>query len=132
MPILVLTARDEVGDRVVGLDAGADDYLTKPFALEELRARLRALLRRTASEDEDGTVLRFEDLVLDPSARTVHRVSGMRPPGPSDVGATPAAWVTAPADVRRLAGPAAAATAASARRAAVNTSVRFLRGAVIA
>src|SRR5947209_11363954 len=55
LPILVLTARDEVGDRVVGLDAGADDYLTKPFALEELRARLRALLRRTASEDEDGT-----------------------------------------------------------------------------
>src|SRR5436305_11062879 len=77
LPILVLTARDEVGDRVVGLDAGADDYLTKPFALEELRARLRALLRRTASEDEDGTVLRFEDLVLDPSARTVHR--GDRP-----------------------------------------------------
>src|SRR5439155_16864104 len=47
LPILVLTARDEVGDRVAGLDAGADDYLTKPFALEELRARLRALLRRS-------------------------------------------------------------------------------------
>src|SRR5436305_13622020 len=77
LPILVLTARDEVGDRVVGLDAGADDYLTKPFALEELRARLRALLRRTASEDEDGTGLRVEDLELDPSARTVHR--GDRP-----------------------------------------------------
>ena len=48
MPILVLTARDAVGDRVEGLDAGADDYLTKPFALEELLARLRALLRRAA------------------------------------------------------------------------------------
>src|SRR5947209_9829737 len=53
LPILVLTARDEIGDRVAGLDAGADDYLTKPFALEELRARIRALLRRTADE-EDG------------------------------------------------------------------------------
>src|SRR3954451_17138961 len=55
LPILVLTARDEVGDRVAGLDAGADDYLTKPFALEELRARLRALLRRTAPEEGDET-----------------------------------------------------------------------------
>jgi two-component system, OmpR family, response regulator MprA len=74
LPILVLTARDEVGDRVAGLDAGADDYLTKPFALDELRARLRALLRRTAVEgDDDTTVLRYEDLVLDPAARTVHR-----------------------------------------------------------
>ena len=73
LPILVLTARDEIGDRVAGLDAGADDYLTKPFALDELRARLRALLRRTATEEEDGTVLRYEDLSLDPAARTVHR-----------------------------------------------------------
>jgi len=54
LPILVLTARDEVGDRVAGLDAGADDYLTKPFALDELRARLRALLRRTATDDDAG------------------------------------------------------------------------------
>jgi len=78
LPILVLTARDEVGDRVAGLDAGADDYLTKPFALEELRARLRALLRRTAPSPDDGTAaVRFEDLVLDPVARTVHR--GDRP-----------------------------------------------------
>jgi two-component system, OmpR family, response regulator MprA len=77
LPILVLTARDEVGDRVAGLDAGADDYLTKPFALDELRARLRALLRRTATEDEDAVVLRYGDLVLDPAARTVHR--GARP-----------------------------------------------------
>ena len=74
LPILVLTARDEVGDRVAGLDAGADDYLTKPFALEELRARLRALLRRAASEETDDTErLSYDDLVLDPLARTVHR-----------------------------------------------------------
>jgi two-component system response regulator MprA len=78
LPILVLTARDEVGDRVAGLDAGADDYLTKPFALEELRARLRALLRRTANEDDgEDAVLTYADLVLDPAARTVHR--GDRP-----------------------------------------------------
>ena len=77
LPILVLTARDEVGDRVAGLDAGADDYLTKPFALDELRARLRALLRRTASEDDAGATLRYEDLTLDPGARTVFR--GERP-----------------------------------------------------
>src|SRR3954469_1897218 len=77
LPILVLTARDEVGDRVAGLDAGADDYLTKPFALDELRARLRALLRRTAPDDDTGAVLRYADLVLDPAARTVHR--GDRP-----------------------------------------------------
>ncbi|MDQ1700432.1 MAG: two-component system, OmpR family, response regulator MprA [Frankiaceae bacterium] len=78
LPILVLTARDEVGDRVAGLDAGADDYLTKPFALEELRARLRALLRRTATDvDGEDAVLTYADLVLDPAARTVHR--GERP-----------------------------------------------------
>ena len=77
LPILVLTARDEVGDRVAGLDAGADDYLTKPFALDELRARLRALLRRTTPEDESAVELRYDDLVLDPAARTVHR--GDRP-----------------------------------------------------
>ena len=77
LPILVLTARDEVGDRVAGLDAGADDYLTKPFALEELRARLRALLRRTTPDDDSASALRYDDLVLDPAARTVHR--GDRP-----------------------------------------------------
>jgi len=74
LPILVLTARDEVGDRVAGLDAGADDYLTKPFALEELRARLRALLRRSATEDDDDSApLTYDDLALDPAAHTVQR-----------------------------------------------------------
>ena len=65
LPILVLTARDSVSERVAGLDAGADDYLAKPFALEELLARLRALLRRATPEDEDSEALEFEDLRLD-------------------------------------------------------------------
>src|SRR5919108_2214499 len=71
VPVLMLTARDAVGDRVEGLDAGADDYLVKPFALEELLARVRALLRR-GSASVDG-VLRFADLELDPQAREVRR-----------------------------------------------------------
>jgi two-component system response regulator MprA len=72
-PILVLTARDEVGDRVAGLDAGADDYLVKPFALDELRARLRALLRRSKPPaDEEGLVV-LADLSLDPVGREVRR-----------------------------------------------------------
>ena len=71
VPVLMLTARDAVGDRVEGLDAGADDYLVKPFALEELLARVRALLRR-GSASVDG-VLRFADLELDPPAREVRR-----------------------------------------------------------
>jgi two-component system response regulator MprA len=70
-PILMLTARDAVSDRVAGLDAGADDYLTKPFALEELVARVRALLRRTSPEDEG--VLRMGDLELNPRTRDVRR-----------------------------------------------------------
>ena len=75
VPILVLTARDAVGDRVEGLDAGADDYLTKPFALEELLARLRALLRRIGpppGEDHDE-LLEFADLSMDLASREVRR-----------------------------------------------------------
>jgi two-component system response regulator MprA len=70
-PVLMLTARVEVEDRVAGLDAGADDYVTKPFDLEELLARLRALLRRAGSAS--GQILRFSDLVLDPVAHEVRR-----------------------------------------------------------
>jgi len=74
VPILVLTARDAVGDRVEGLDAGADDYLTKPFALQELLARLRALLRRVVPhEDAPDEVLTFADLSLDVATREVRR-----------------------------------------------------------
>jgi two-component system, OmpR family, response regulator MprA len=71
MPVLMLTARDAVSDRVAGLDAGADDYVVKPFALEELLARLRALLRRVAPAEAD--MLRFGDLSLDPGTRQVER-----------------------------------------------------------
>ncbi|TDQ64904.1 winged helix family two component transcriptional regulator [Actinomycetospora succinea] len=81
IPVLVLTAREAVSDRVAGLDAGADDYLAKPFALEELLARLRALLRRTTPEEQAGSPdpepLRFADLSLDPVTREVTR--GERP-----------------------------------------------------
>lgn len=74
LPILVLTARDSVSERVAGLDAGADDYLPKPFALEELLARMRALLRRTSlDEQSDSAVMTFGDLTLDPVTREVHR-----------------------------------------------------------
>jgi two-component system response regulator MprA len=69
-PVLMLTARDAIDDRVEGLDAGADDYLVKPFALRELQARLRALLRRTEQGEES---LRYADLTLDPSAHEVWR-----------------------------------------------------------
>jgi len=72
-PVLMLTARDAIDDRVLGLDVGADDYLVKPFALRELQARLRALLRRMGDEDDGGETLRFGDLVLDPVAHEVHR-----------------------------------------------------------
>jgi two-component system response regulator MprA len=71
-PVLMLTARDAVSDRVEGLDAGADDYLVKPFALEELLARLRALLRR-AAPGSDKSPLRFAGLELDPLAHEVRR-----------------------------------------------------------
>jgi two-component system OmpR family response regulator len=70
-PVLMLTARDAVADRVRGLDVGADDYLTKPFAFDELRARIRALIRRGA--EPRPTVLSVGDLHLDPAAHQVHR-----------------------------------------------------------
>ncbi len=79
VPILVLTARDAVGDRVDGLDAGADDYMAKPLALDELMARLRALTRRSRPENEEvetgatAQVLTFADLRLDLSSREVQR-----------------------------------------------------------
>ncbi|NNC91225.1 MAG: response regulator transcription factor [Acidimicrobiia bacterium] len=72
-PILMLTAQDGVTERVAGLDAGADDYLPKPFALEELLARLRALLRRAAGEVETGDKLQFEDIVMDLTTFEVSR-----------------------------------------------------------
>jgi len=72
-PILMLTARDAVNDRVEGLDAGADDYLVKPFDLAELLARLRALLRRHGVGDGLAEVMRFEDLTLNPQTREVFR-----------------------------------------------------------
>jgi two-component system, OmpR family, response regulator MprA len=75
VPVLMLTARAEVDSRVAGLDAGADDYLPKPFALAELLARLRALLRRAANGDEATDVLRFADLELDLGTREVRRGS---------------------------------------------------------
>jgi two-component system response regulator MprA len=79
LPVLMLTARDSVGDRVAGLDAGADDYLVKPFALQELLARLRALMRRSLLAAPDGRegLLTFADVRLDPRTREVWR--GDRP-----------------------------------------------------
>jgi DNA-binding response OmpR family regulator len=71
IPVILLTAKDEVGDRVTGLDAGADDYLVKPFSIEELLARIRAHLRRTQETDTD--LLQFEDLSLNRRTREVHR-----------------------------------------------------------
>ncbi|MCL4466889.1 MAG: response regulator transcription factor [Chloroflexi bacterium] len=71
LPILMLTAKGRVPDRVAGLDAGADDYLVKPFAFEELLARIRALLRR--ARPAEGGTLRFADIALDPATREVWR-----------------------------------------------------------
>ncbi|MGO4956941.1 response regulator transcription factor [Luteococcus sp. Sow4_B9] len=74
VPILILTARDAVGDRVDGLDAGADDYMVKPFALDELLARVRALTRRSRPETDKGSeTLVFDDLILDTQTREVSR-----------------------------------------------------------
>ncbi|CAB4790205.1 unannotated protein [freshwater metagenome] len=74
LPILMLTARHEVSDRVAGLDAGADDYVVKPFALEELSARVRSMLRRTLVTEETQNLV-VADLVLDLRSRTAHRGS---------------------------------------------------------
>jgi two-component system response regulator MprA len=76
-PVLMLTARDAIGDRVAGLDAGADDYLVKPFALDELNARVRALLRRSAPENGEGERLSYLDLELDVASARARR--GDRP-----------------------------------------------------
>lgn len=73
VPIILLTAKDEVSDRVAGLDAGADDYIIKPFSIEELLARIRAHLRR--NQEEDSSSLQFSDLRLDRSSRQVYRNS---------------------------------------------------------
>ncbi|MEG3907449.1 response regulator transcription factor [Microcoleus sp. w2-18bC1] len=73
VPIIMLTAKDEVPDRVTGLNAGADDYVTKPFSMEELLARVKARLRRTQANDPDN--LQFEDLVLNGLTREVYRGS---------------------------------------------------------
>lgn len=72
VPVILLTAKDDVSDRVAGLDAGADDYVVKPFSIEELLARVRAHLRRS-SEEESGDVLRFDDLMLNRKTRDVKR-----------------------------------------------------------
>jgi len=73
VPVLMLTARDQIEDRVEGLDAGADDYLSKPFAFPELLARVRALTRRPWREDKDGAVLEVGDVTLDPLRHVVRR-----------------------------------------------------------
>jgi two-component system response regulator MprA len=78
-PVLMLTARGEVDDRVAGLDAGADDYLVKPFALRELLARVRALLRRAGEEDEPEHLLDFEDLRMDVRAHEAWRGERLLP-----------------------------------------------------
>ncbi|MBF2079286.1 MAG: response regulator transcription factor [Synechococcales cyanobacterium T60_A2020_003] len=72
VPVILLTAKDDVSDRVAGLDAGADDYVVKPFSIEELLARVRAHLRRS-SDEESGDVLRFDDLMLNRKTRDVKR-----------------------------------------------------------
>ena len=104
-PVLMLTARAAVNDRVAGLDAGADDYLVKPFALEELLARIRALLRRSAPAGDDE-VLRFSDLSLDPGhpggapGQPAHRADPDRVPAPGAAAAQPPPGADPGADLR--------------------------------
>jgi DNA-binding response OmpR family regulator len=73
IPVILLTAKDEISDRVAGLDAGADDYVVKPFSIEELLARIRAHLRRTEEEKQDADILQFEDLSLNRGTREIFR-----------------------------------------------------------
>ena len=123
-PVLMLTARDAVADRVAGLDAGADDYLVKPFALEELRRALRALLRRT-QRTRTTELLRFADLVLDPDGHTRQprrapdRAHPHRVPAAGAAPAPPAPGADAHADLRAASG---ATTSARARTRSRSTS----------
>ena len=73
IPIIILTAKDEISDKVVGFDYGADDYLTKPFSIEELIARIRALFRRVQKVEAEAEIFEFEDLKIDYVAREVFR-----------------------------------------------------------
>ena len=73
VPVIILTARDDMADKVTGLTVGGDDYVTKPFSLEEVVARIRAILRRTHPEDESDAVLRYADLELDEESHEVRR-----------------------------------------------------------
>jgi DNA-binding response OmpR family regulator len=73
IPVILLTAKDEIGDRVTGLDAGADDYVVKPFSIEELLARIRAHLRRIQESEQSSAVIQFQDLTLNPLTREVYR-----------------------------------------------------------
>jgi DNA-binding response OmpR family regulator len=73
IPVILLTAKDDISERVTGLDAGANDYVIKPFSIEELLARIRAHLRRVVESEQNNSVLRFEDLKLNPLTREVHR-----------------------------------------------------------
>ncbi|QDB78220.1 response regulator transcription factor [Georgenia sp. 311] len=72
-PVLFLTARDDMSDKVTGLTVGGDDYVTKPFSLEEVVARIRAILRRTQQQEDDSAILRYADLELDEDAHEVRR-----------------------------------------------------------
>jgi DNA-binding response OmpR family regulator len=73
IPVILLTAKDEISDRVTGLDGGADDYVVKPFSIEELLARIRAHLRRIQEKEQNTVVLQFQDLSLNPQTREVYR-----------------------------------------------------------
>jgi DNA-binding response OmpR family regulator len=73
IPVILLTAKDEIGDRVAGLDGGADDYVVKPFSIEELLARIRARLRSSTENEQKDTVVQFQDLKLNPLTREVYR-----------------------------------------------------------